>query len=173
MGRVEVLQAPLLFPEFIIYCMTQILETNLNFCKDFVHKKLNSGPNQWPESLGDGLDTFKTSTMSYYNSTLKLASDLLRVIALSLDLEENYFDQFMDGAVATMRLLHYPSQPKGKHVYHLYFCTRSNIDIIQTPMRSLHAELVHTLTLARSPCCSKTMSTDCKFGISATAHGSM
>ncbi|ETS85266.1 hypothetical protein PFICI_03291 [Pestalotiopsis fici W106-1] len=78
----------------------------------FVHKKLNSGPNQWPQSLGDGLDTFKTSTMSYYNSTLKLASDLLRVIALSLDLEESYFEQFMDGAVATMRLLHYPSQPK-------------------------------------------------------------
>lgn len=79
----------------------------------FVNKKLNSGPNQWPESLGDdGLASFKSGTMTYYNSTLSLASDLLRVIALSLDLEESYFDQFMDGAVATMRLLHYPSQPK-------------------------------------------------------------
>lgn len=78
----------------------------------FVNKKLNSGPNQWPEGLGSGLDTFKSSTMDYYNSTLSLASDLLRVIALSLDLEENFFAQFQEGAVATMRLLHYPSQPK-------------------------------------------------------------
>ncbi|KAK9796944.1 putative Fe2OG dioxygenase domain-containing protein [Seiridium cardinale] len=78
----------------------------------FINKKLNSGPNQWPEGLGSDLDSFKTGTMDYYNSTLNLASDLLRVIALSLDLEENFFAQFADGAVATMRLLHYPSQPK-------------------------------------------------------------
>ncbi|KAH6654053.1 hypothetical protein BKA67DRAFT_564043 [Truncatella angustata] len=78
----------------------------------FVEKKLNSGPNQWPEGLGDGLETFKSGTMNYYNSCLNLASDLLKVLALSLDLDESYFDQFADGAVATMRLLHYPSQPK-------------------------------------------------------------
>jgi isopenicillin N synthase-like dioxygenase len=78
----------------------------------FVNKKLNSGPNQWPEGLGQSLDTFKSSTMDYYNSTLSLASDLLRVIALSLDLKEDFFAEFADGAVATMRLLHYPSQPK-------------------------------------------------------------
>ncbi|KAK6077943.1 2OG-Fe(II)oxygenase superfamily protein [Seiridium cupressi] len=78
----------------------------------FINKKLNSGPNQWPEGLGSDLGSFKTGTMDYYNSTFNLASDLLRVIALSLDLEENFFAQFADGAVATMRLLHYPSQPK-------------------------------------------------------------
>ncbi|KAH7239531.1 hypothetical protein BKA59DRAFT_277507 [Fusarium tricinctum] len=78
----------------------------------FVNKKLNSGPNQWPEALGDDLEDFKYQTMDYYNSTLSLASDLMRVLALSLDLKEDYFNQFLDGAVATMRLLHYPSQPK-------------------------------------------------------------
>ncbi|KAH8664606.1 hypothetical protein BX600DRAFT_437144 [Xylariales sp. PMI_506] len=78
----------------------------------FINKKLNSGPNQWPEGLGEDLTAFKSQTMDYYNSTLKLAQDLLRVLALSLDLEEEFFSQFMDGAVATMRLLHYPSQPK-------------------------------------------------------------
>ncbi|KAF5675297.1 cytochrome P450 monooxygenase [Fusarium denticulatum] len=78
----------------------------------FVNKKLNSGPNQWPEALGDDLEDFKYQTMDYYKSTLRLASDLMRVLALSLDLKEDYFSTFLDGAVATMRLLHYPSQPK-------------------------------------------------------------
>lgn len=74
----------------------------------FVNKKLNSGPNQWPEPLGH---TFQETTMAYYKSTVSLAADLLKALALSLDLEEGYFSKFMDGAVATMRLLHYPSQP--------------------------------------------------------------
>jgi isopenicillin N synthase-like dioxygenase len=78
----------------------------------FIHKKLNSGPNQWPQGLGEDLELFKTSTIGYYHSTLSLAGDLLKVLALSLDLEEDFFAGFMDGAVATMRLLHYPSQPK-------------------------------------------------------------
>ncbi|KAH7123016.1 2OG-Fe(II) oxygenase superfamily protein [Dactylonectria macrodidyma] len=78
----------------------------------FINKKLNSGPNQWPEGLGSDLESFRSGSMNYYTSTLRLASDLMRVLALSLDLEETYFSKFMDGAVATMRLLHYPSQPK-------------------------------------------------------------
>ncbi|KAL6400226.1 2og-fe oxygenase [Ilyonectria robusta] len=78
----------------------------------FLNKKLNSGPNQWPEGLGSDLESFRGNSMDYYSSTLSLASDLMRVLALSLDLEETYFSKFMDGAVATMRLLHYPTQPK-------------------------------------------------------------
>lgn len=74
----------------------------------FINKKLNSGPNQWPKSLGPD---FADTAMAYYKSTVALASDLLEVLALSLDLEEDYFAKFMDGAVATMRLLHYPPQP--------------------------------------------------------------
>lgn len=77
----------------------------------FIEKKLNSGPNQWPEALGDDLPAFQQATMDYYNSALALAGDLMRAIALSLDLDELYFDRFLDGAVATMRLLHYPPQP--------------------------------------------------------------
>ncbi|KAI1634277.1 hypothetical protein F4809DRAFT_619429 [Biscogniauxia mediterranea] len=77
----------------------------------FINKKLNSGPNQWPSGLAD-VDDFKASTMAYYNSALSLAADLMRAIALSLDLDEDYFMTFLDGTVATMRLLHYPSQPK-------------------------------------------------------------
>ncbi|KAH7020699.1 2OG-Fe(II) oxygenase superfamily protein [Microdochium trichocladiopsis] len=79
----------------------------------FVHKKLNSGPNQWPQDMQDmSPQEFSQTAMEYYHAVLKLASDLLKVLALSLDLDEDYFVQFMDGAVATMRLLHYPTQPK-------------------------------------------------------------
>lgn len=74
----------------------------------FINKKLNSGPNQWPETLGED---FAQKTMAYYKSTVNLAADLLKVLALSLDLKEDYFANFMQGAVATMRLLHYPPQP--------------------------------------------------------------
>lgn len=78
----------------------------------FVGKKLNSGPNQWPPGLGDGLEQFRSTTMTYYDSTLRLASHLMKALALSLDLDENFFEDFLDGTVATMRLLHYPPQPK-------------------------------------------------------------
>ncbi|TDZ19319.1 2-oxoglutarate-Fe(II) type oxidoreductase hxnY [Colletotrichum orbiculare MAFF 240422] len=77
----------------------------------FIGKKLNSGPNQWPEGLGGDLQGFRTASMEYYASALGLASDLMGALALSLGLDEGYFAEFMDGAVATMRLLHYPSQP--------------------------------------------------------------
>ncbi|CAK7215378.1 hypothetical protein SBRCBS47491_002465 [Sporothrix bragantina] len=79
----------------------------------FVNKKLNSGPNQWPTEGFDekNLEGFKSGTMDYYHATVSLASDVLQALALSLSLESSFFEQFMTGAVATMRLLHYPVQP--------------------------------------------------------------
>jgi len=76
----------------------------------FLQKKLNSGPNIWPETL-EGIDDFKNTTLEYYTAVCKLATDVLAVLALGLDLAENYFDGFASGAVATMRLLHCPPQP--------------------------------------------------------------
>lgn len=78
----------------------------------FINKKLNSGPNIWPSdsSLPDVQD-FKNTSLEYYAQVVQLAKDILKVLALTLDLSEDYFDDFASGAVATMRLLHYPSQP--------------------------------------------------------------
>lgn len=78
----------------------------------FVNKKLNSGPNMWPSTdvLPDVQD-FKATALDYYAQVVSLAKDILKVLALTLELGENYFDEFAEGAVATMRLLHYPSQP--------------------------------------------------------------
>jgi isopenicillin N synthase-like dioxygenase len=76
----------------------------------FLEKKLNSGPNIWPENIPNA-QKFKETSMAYYSTVCSLAKDILGVIALTLDLPETYFDDFTKDAVATMRLLHYPPQP--------------------------------------------------------------
>lgn len=78
----------------------------------FVNKKLNSGPNIWPcaDVLPD-VDDFKATSLDYYAQVVQLAKDILKVLALTLDLDETYFNEYATGAIATMRLLHYPSQP--------------------------------------------------------------
>jgi len=76
----------------------------------FVQKKLNSGPNVWPEDMSE-VQKFKSASLEYYQAVSKLAKDILVVLALTLDLPEDYFKAFGTDAVATMRLLHYPPQP--------------------------------------------------------------
>lgn len=80
----------------------------------FVKKKLNSGPNFWPQSVDDP-EEFKKTTMKYYHAVFELAKDVLKVIALSLGAKEEFFDDFAKDAVATMRYLHYPPQPKDSN----------------------------------------------------------
>ena len=76
----------------------------------FVQKKLNSGPNFWPETI-ENVEEFKTTCMSYYKAMHALARDVLVVIAQTLDLDPSYFMDFTTDAVATLRFLHYPPQP--------------------------------------------------------------
>lgn len=77
----------------------------------FVEKKLNSGPNFWPETV-ENAEEFRETTMKYYHAVFDLAKDVLKLIALTLGTDEGYFDDFTTDAVATMRYLHYPPQPK-------------------------------------------------------------
>ncbi len=76
----------------------------------FLEKKLNSGPNIWPETMPN-IQRFKTTTMMYYRAMRNLAKDVLAVLAATLDLPETYFNKFATDPVATMRLMHYPPQP--------------------------------------------------------------
>ncbi|KAI5203948.1 hypothetical protein E4T39_03981 [Aureobasidium subglaciale] len=76
----------------------------------FLGKKLNSGPNVWPETMPD-VDDFRATSMEYYSQMHALARDVLAVIAQTLDLDDDYFKEFTTGAVATLRYLHYPPQP--------------------------------------------------------------
>lgn len=79
----------------------------------YVQKKLNSGPNQWPQTIADK-EEFQKTTMEYYHAVYGLAKDVLSVIALTLGVDATFFKPLTDEAVATMCYLHYPAQPKDQ-----------------------------------------------------------
>ena len=67
----------------------------------------NHGANQWPAQR----PSFRPVMMTYLAVMLDLASRMMRGIALSLDLPENYFAQYCSDAMAMVRPLHYPPHP--------------------------------------------------------------
>lgn len=67
----------------------------------------NFGSNQWPTSL----PSLETSALTYIENMAKLAKSLMSLIALSLKLPRDYFDEFCHSPLITLRLLHYPPQP--------------------------------------------------------------
>ncbi|KAL4915023.1 hypothetical protein BDW62DRAFT_219680 [Aspergillus aurantiobrunneus] len=79
----------------------------------YINQRLNSGPNQWPATVPDA-DEFRATSMEYYHAVYELAKDVLAVLARTLDVDESFFDPLTAGGVATMRMLHYPSQPKDE-----------------------------------------------------------
>lgn len=69
--------------------------------------RFNTGPNQWPE----GLPGFRQAMNDYFAEAHALGALLVRALARSLALPPGHFDGYLDGAAATLRLLHYPPQP--------------------------------------------------------------
>ncbi|MDR4306006.1 isopenicillin N synthase family oxygenase [Chelatococcus sambhunathii] len=66
------------------------------------------GWNLWPE----GMDAWRARVEAYHAAMIECAGVVMRALALSLDVEETYFDDFRREGVATLRMLHYPPQPK-------------------------------------------------------------
>eukprot|EP00475_Leptophrys_vorax_P010389 TRINITY_DN16991_c0_g4_i1.p1 TRINITY_DN16991_c0_g4~~TRINITY_DN16991_c0_g4_i1.p1 ORF type:complete len:270 (-),score=64.55 TRINITY_DN16991_c0_g4_i1:68-877(-) len=71
-------------------------------------------PNIWPsDELVPG---FRQTFIEYFEQVTALGRRLIRLLALSLGLEETYFDQYFDDPVQLLRLLHYSeeeSDPEG------------------------------------------------------------
>ena len=68
---------------------------------------LRYGHNLWPQDLPG----FETHSRQYYEAVRALSHRLLGVIALSLEMPEDFFTPVLHTPIATQRMLHYPPQP--------------------------------------------------------------
>lgn len=66
------------------------------------------GANQWPP----GRPGFRAAFEDYYGQAVGLSHHLMGLLALSLDLEESYFEAIYREVSATLRLHRYPPQPQ-------------------------------------------------------------
>lgn len=66
------------------------------------------GQNLWPE----GMESFRVRVEAYHAAMIGFAAVVMRALALSLGVEEDYFDDFRREGVASLRMLHYPPQPR-------------------------------------------------------------
>ena len=72
-------------------------------------------PNQWPDQIDDEGKAFKEVMLSFSNTCKTLYIQIMRAIALGMDLPEHFFDELVDAGDCNLRLLHYP--PVSKDVF--------------------------------------------------------
>ncbi len=65
------------------------------------------GPNQWPVEPAN----FRTSLYRYYEAVLACGADVLRAVAVGLNLPETFFADRYRYPIARGSILHYPPQP--------------------------------------------------------------
>ncbi len=65
------------------------------------------GANQWP----DGIPGFREQMEAYLGELAALSVDMMRILALSLELPRHYFDAMMHEPIPMLRLIHYPPHP--------------------------------------------------------------
>ncbi|KAG8045936.1 hypothetical protein GUJ93_ZPchr0008g12133 [Zizania palustris] len=68
------------------------------------------GPNQWPSD--EVLPKWREVMEQYHNEALRVAKSVAKIIALALNLEEDFFDkpEMLGEPIATLRILHYEGQ---------------------------------------------------------------
>lgn len=84
-------------------------ESTVQDQKESLNINLPVRENVWPQDMPSLSDTCK----EYYTKVDKLASQLMRLFALALDLDETFFDDKVNNAFTVLRLLNYPEQPNA------------------------------------------------------------
>lgn len=69
-------------------------------------------PNQWPEQFDEEGFSFTQDMKSFFVTCKELHMQVMRAIALGLDIDERWFDSFTVVGDNTLRLLHYPQAKK-------------------------------------------------------------
>jgi isopenicillin N synthase-like dioxygenase len=71
---------------------------------NFEGEATSATTDQWPLTLPG----FREQMLAYQERTVALGRHVMRMLALSLDLDEAYFDPALQGFTCTLRILHYP-----------------------------------------------------------------
>ena len=96
--------------------------------------------NVWPTQLGE---PFKKSIMNYYDAVTRLGRKLLQIFALSLNLDETYFDKYVTLPAVIARVLYYPPQTGEVDVKELGIGAHRYIDRICLILISQRLRTVH------------------------------
>lgn len=72
-------------------------------------------PNQWPDRLDDDGRDFKETMLSFFDMCDALHKQIMRAIALGMNLPELFFEEFINEGDNHLRLLHYP--PARKEIF--------------------------------------------------------
>ena len=68
-------------------------------------------PNQWPPEEEE-LVGFKSTMLDFFEQCKAIHIEVMRAIAVGMDLDSGFFDNFVDVGDNTLRLLHYPAVKK-------------------------------------------------------------
>ena len=60
-------------------------------------------PSLWPD-----IKNFKMYSLEYYKAMEKLALKIMRALALALNLDNIFFDSYIDQPISALRMLNYP-----------------------------------------------------------------
>ena len=63
-------------------------------------------PNPWPKDAAGA--EFRDQMMEFFDQCKDLHINIMRAIAVGLDIDEHWFDSYCDAGDNTLRLLHYP-----------------------------------------------------------------
>lgn len=74
-----------------------------------IERRFGQAPNKYPTEVRDP-QQWQRVMEEYHSAMSNLSIDLLRVLACTLELSEDFFNDFCHHAVAALRLLHYPPQ---------------------------------------------------------------